>query len=92
MPLILTDSVPRLPKVPQCGFTAFSSKAAAAGDTPVSILTDLAVGLDVLLYGKYMSYMQPPTVPQSDGFIFRGLEYIWFSGDPAQVSDQVPGD
>ena len=92
MAFILTDSVPRLPQVPQRGFAAFPSKAAAARDTPVSILTDLAVGLDVLLCGKCMSYLQPPTVPQSDGFVFRSLEYIRFSGDPAQVSDQVSGE
>lgn len=30
------------------------------------ILTDLAVRLDVLLGGKCMSYLQPPTVPQSE--------------------------
>lgn len=58
----------------------------------MSILTDRAVRLDVLLGGKCMSYLQPPTVPQSDGFILGGLEYVRFSGDPAQVSDQVPGD
>lgn len=27
------------------------------------------------------------SVSPPDGFIFRGLEYIRFSGDPAQVSD-----
>ena len=53
----------------------------------MSILTDRAVRLDVLLGGKCMSYLQPPTVPQSDGFILGGLEYVRFSGDPAQVSD-----
>lgn len=62
------SSAPRYldPTVSHRGFTAFPFKAAAAGDTLVPILTDLAVRLDVLLGGKCMSYLQPPTVPQSE--------------------------
>lgn len=54
---------PRPPPVSYRGFAAFPSKAIAAGDTLVSVLTDLAVGLNMLLCGKHMSYLQPPAVP-----------------------------
>lgn len=54
---------PQTPPVSYRGFAAFPSKAIAAGDTLVSVLTDLAVGLNMLLCGKHMSYLQPPAVP-----------------------------
>lgn len=54
---------PQTPTITHCGFAAFPSKAVAAGDTLVSILTDLAVGLNMLLCGKYVSYLQTPAIP-----------------------------
>jgi len=58
--LLISNQTPR---ISHRGFAAFPSEATAAGDALVSVLTDLAVGLNMLLCGKYMSYLQPPAVP-----------------------------
>lgn len=58
--LLISNQTPR---ISYRGFAAFPSEATAAGDALVSVLTDLAVGLNMLLCGKYMSYLQPPAVP-----------------------------